>query len=90
MNTFEPLDYVLALNHRHNCSCIESIKAGQRKKVLVYPEQDVTAKPILADATLNQEGTELTIKVTTPDGQQDSFYRDYQKLKREISNCKPD
>jgi hypothetical protein len=71
MTTFDPLDYVLDLGDRHNCSCIENAEPGKPMGVLVRPEQDPSGPTL--KATLNRDGAHYTVTVTTPDGQTGSF-----------------
>jgi hypothetical protein len=77
MTTFEPIAYVLALNHRHNCSVIECFKPGQEGYVLVVPENDLTAQPIKAKARRSQDGEDFTF--TMSDGETGSWAYDFLK-----------
>ena len=84
MTTYEPLHYMLAYHHQHNCSCIASAKAGKRIKVLVYHQLDASKKPIPAYGTRSQNGKEFRVEVTAPDDQQDFYDLDFQDVIRHI------
>lgn len=88
MKSFGPLDYVLDLGDRANCSGIERATPGEAFTVLVYPEDDPSAKRIEAMGMLSPNGQWFVVDVTTPDGQHDSYPLDYRELNRTISICK--
>jgi len=85
MKPFGPLDYVLDLGDRASCSSIEHATPGVACKVLVYPENDSTAERIQATGTLSPNGEWFIVKVSTLDGEQDSYPLNYRELKRTAS-----
>lgn len=84
MTTYEPLHYILAYHHRHNCSCISSAKEGKRIKVLVCHELDASKKLIPAYGTRIENGKKFRVEVTAPNGQQDFYDLDFQDVIRQI------
>jgi len=88
MNPIGPLDYVLDLEDRANCSGIESATPGEAFTVLAYPEADPSAKRIHAMGMLSPNSQWFIVDVTTPDGEHDSYPLNYRELKRTISVCK--
>lgn len=69
--------YVLHLEHQHNCSVIESVKAGQEIDVLVVPENNRQAQPVITKARRSQDGKDFI--VTMPDGEIVSLEYDFLK-----------
>ena len=90
MPEFESPTYVLALNHRSNCSSIESAKPGIEIRVLVRPEHDPTAQPIVAKGTLRKDCVFFDVTVTTTDGAQQTHSWNYEILKEAITVYKPE
>ena len=87
MAEFESPTYALDLRHRSNCLSIASAKPGQEIRVLVRPEDDATAQPIVATGTLSNDGTSFSVVVMGEDGAQqthDLCYRDLLKALSDI------
>lgn len=78
MAEFESPTYVLEFRDRSNRSRIQSAKPGKEIQVLVRPELDVTAKPIIAKGLRSDDGETFTVIVTTAVGEQthDWGYKD--------------
>ena len=89
MLEFESPTYVLDLRDRSNCSRIESAKPGKEIQVLVRPEHDATAKPIVAKGTLSHDQI-FHVVVTRADGAQQTHDWGYKGLLEAISSYKPD
>jgi len=90
MPEFESPTYVLDLRDRSNCSRIESAKPGKEIQVLVRPEHEATAKPIVAKGTRSHDGASLYVVVTRADGAQQTHDWGYKDLLEAISVYKPD
>lgn len=89
MAEFESPTYVLDLRDRSNCSRIESAKPGKEIRVLVRPEHDTTVRPIVAKATLSNDGASFFVVVTTADGEQTHDWG-FKDLLEAISVHRPD
>lgn len=89
MAEFESPAYVLDLRDRSNCSRIESVKPGKEIRVLVRPEHDTTARPIVAKGILSNDGESFSVVVTTADGDQTHDWG-YKDLLEAISVHRPD
>ena len=85
MGPFGPLDYVLDLGQKANCSGIEGARPGEAFKILVYPERDPSAERIQAMGTLSSNRQWFIVEITTPDGEHDSYPLDFRELKRIIA-----
>ncbi len=70
MREFESPTYVLDLRDSLNRSTIESAKPNKEIRVLVRPEDDASAAPIIANGKLSEDGTEFHVFVVTSAGQQ--------------------
>ena len=90
MPEFESPTYVLDLRDRSNCSRIESAKPGKEIQVLVRPEHDATAQPIVAKGTRSHDGASFSVVVTRADGAQQHHDWGYKDLLKAISVHKPD
>lgn len=78
MAEFESPTYVLDFRDRLNCSRIQAANPGKEIRVLVRPEHDVTAKPIIAKGIRSLDGASFSVMVTTAAGEQthDWGYKD--------------
>lgn len=90
MPDFESPAYVLDLRDRSNRSRIKSAKPGKEIQVLVRPEHDATAKPIVAKGTRSHDGASFHVVVTSEDGAQQPHDWGYQDLLEAISVYQPD
>jgi hypothetical protein len=70
MPDFESPTYMLDLRSMSNCSTIESAKAGKTIRVLVHPEHDAPAQPIVAKGTRSHDSASFSVVVTRADGAQ--------------------
>jgi hypothetical protein len=89
MAEFESPTYVLDLRNKSNCSRIESAKVGKEIQVLVRPENDSMAQPIVAMGILSKDATSFCVVVKTADGEQTHDWG-YNDLLEAISAHRPD
>jgi hypothetical protein len=81
MTESESSIYTIDFRDSANCSRIENVQPGEEIQVLVRPERDKSATPIIAKGTRSQDGTTFMIEFTTADGHQQSFEWEYPLLK---------
>jgi hypothetical protein len=80
MAEFESLTYVLYLRDKSTCSRIQSARPGKEVQVLVRPEDDTTAKPIVAKGILSNDGASFSVVVTRADGKQQTHAWNYKEI----------
>jgi hypothetical protein len=72
--------YVFDMRDKLNRFLLERAKPGQEIRVLVRPEEDDKAKPIMAKGTLSTDGESFSLVVTTRDGKRQTHIVDYKAL----------
>ncbi len=70
MEVFESPTYVLDLRDSRNRATIESVKPNKQIRVLVRPENDPLAAPIIATGKLSDDGAVFDVLVVTRAGRQ--------------------